>query len=405
MENRDIWEYKLNLNKQETRILVAHLWELQDVNFNYYYTSENCSFRLLELLEVARPSVNLIEQLQFTTIPSDTIRVVAENDFIESVEYRPSQAVLLQQQLNLVPAKYHGLIENLSEKIEVLEKSEFIDLGQNMQKEIVNAAYQYLRYQTTGSERSPASSKLRFQLLSQLNSFPRDAGLPENEPILPVAPNLGHRSRMTSLALGYDQDRIYTELAYRQNYHDLLDNPKGYFSGAQINFFDLQLRVYEDGDFRLQQLELLNIMSISPRNRFFNPVSWRVSTGVNYQNYNQEDKLTVFLKAGAGLSYQFFEQGLNDNFLNFLVAHNADLRDVIEPGLGVTIGQLFYSGLGTSKLEFDSQNYLDGSYLFMLGFEHNFVVDVNQALRFSVRQEWNQQKSFNHVELSYRYYF
>jgi len=55
IEHRDIWEYKLNLSPQETQIMIDHLWELKTINFDYYFFDENCSYRLLELLEVARP--------------------------------------------------------------------------------------------------------------------------------------------------------------------------------------------------------------------------------------------------------------------------------------------------------------------------------------------------------------
>jgi hypothetical protein len=88
-----------------------------------------------------------------------------------------------------------------------------------------------------------------------------------------------------------------------------------------------------------------------------------------------------------------------------MLAHSSDLHDFVEPGLGVTLGQLFYSDFGTTKLEFDSRNYLDGNYHLQIGLEHNFVLDVNQAIRLSVRQEWNRKENLNHAELAYRFYF
>ena len=404
MENRDLWEYELNLDTQETERLLSHLWELKNINFDYYFIGENCSFRLLELLEIARPGTDLTTRFKMTAIPSDTLKAVVENGFIESVHYRPSQAVLLQQQIDRVPEQYHALVEQLAADSEVAKSAEFIALGQALQREIVDAAYKYLRYQLTGSERDPVMVKQRFKLLSLLNSYPADQQNNESSPAVPIHPDAGHDSHLASLAVGYEREQVFTDFIYRQNYHDLLDNPAGYFSGAQINFLNTRLRLFEDGDFRLQKLELLNITSISPRNRFFKPVSWRISTGLEHQN-NLNDKLTVYFNAGAGLSYQFFENSLSYNFVNAIIAHSSDFSDFIEPGLGVTIGQLFYSDFGTSKLEFDSRNYLDGNYHFQLGLEHNFNLSTNQAVRVLVKQEWNRQESFNHAEISYRFYF
>ena len=42
LENRDIWEYELNLNADETKMVVWHLWELGNfAKFNYYFFDEN----------------------------------------------------------------------------------------------------------------------------------------------------------------------------------------------------------------------------------------------------------------------------------------------------------------------------------------------------------------------------
>ena len=55
LENRDLWEYELNLSPEEIEIFVDHLWELGSTYFAYYYLSENCSYHVLGLLE-ASPS-------------------------------------------------------------------------------------------------------------------------------------------------------------------------------------------------------------------------------------------------------------------------------------------------------------------------------------------------------------
>ncbi|RJT69815.1 DUF4105 domain-containing protein, partial [Escherichia coli] len=52
------------------------VWELKQVRFDYYFFDENCSFRLLELMEIARPGIELTEQFPLTAIPTDTVRLV-----------------------------------------------------------------------------------------------------------------------------------------------------------------------------------------------------------------------------------------------------------------------------------------------------------------------------------------
>ncbi len=62
-ESRDLWEYELSLNPEETAFLVKHIWEMQKVNFPYYFVSDNCAYRLLGLLDLVRSDSNLRKNL------------------------------------------------------------------------------------------------------------------------------------------------------------------------------------------------------------------------------------------------------------------------------------------------------------------------------------------------------
>src|SRR5690606_22368685 len=70
LENRDLWEYRLDLTPEETGRMIEHVWELRQIRFDYFFFDENCSYRLLELLEIARPGLRLIEQFPLTAIPA-----------------------------------------------------------------------------------------------------------------------------------------------------------------------------------------------------------------------------------------------------------------------------------------------------------------------------------------------
>ena len=77
-ENRDIWEYQLNLTATEVRRLLEHLWELQSNYADYYFFDENCSYQLLFLLDVARPGLALTDRFEVYAIPVDTVRAVVD---------------------------------------------------------------------------------------------------------------------------------------------------------------------------------------------------------------------------------------------------------------------------------------------------------------------------------------
>ena len=52
------------------------MWELKQIQFDYFFFDENCSYRLLELLQVARPGLQLTTQFPLTAIPTDTVKAI-----------------------------------------------------------------------------------------------------------------------------------------------------------------------------------------------------------------------------------------------------------------------------------------------------------------------------------------
>src|SRR5262249_37565820 len=103
LENRDIWEYELNLTPDEVDRLLMHAWELRSVYFYYYFFDENCAYYLLELLEAARPDLDLTSAFRWWAIPSDTVRkVVEQKGLLKRTVYRPSNATLIAHRLGFM---------------------------------------------------------------------------------------------------------------------------------------------------------------------------------------------------------------------------------------------------------------------------------------------------------------
>lgn len=90
LENRGLWEYKLNLASEETGRMIEHVRELRRTRFDHYFLDGNRSPRLLKLMEIVRPDIELTGQFPFTTIPIDTVRAVKNAGLIERIDYRPS---------------------------------------------------------------------------------------------------------------------------------------------------------------------------------------------------------------------------------------------------------------------------------------------------------------------------
>ncbi len=91
MEQRDMWEYELDLNATEIRRLLYHLYELKGIYGDYYFFTKNCSYNLLWLLESAKIDTHLPDDFRFKVIPVDTIRSIQKRALILKVRFRPSK--------------------------------------------------------------------------------------------------------------------------------------------------------------------------------------------------------------------------------------------------------------------------------------------------------------------------
>jgi hypothetical protein len=78
LENRDLWEYQLDLGGEEIERVLAHAWELLPIHFDYFFFDENCAYHLLGLLQVARADLELTAQFPLWALPVDTVRVLTD---------------------------------------------------------------------------------------------------------------------------------------------------------------------------------------------------------------------------------------------------------------------------------------------------------------------------------------
>jgi len=404
IEHRDIWEYRLNLTREETERIVTHLWELQDIEFDYYYFDENCSYRLLELLEVARPGVELTKEFKLTAIPVDTVRAIADANMIVSATYRPSQVTLLLHVLEQIPKEDHELIINLSHDITVSEQAAFKRLDNHRQKDIVDLAYQYLSYQQSNKKRDSASAKRRHQLLLLLNSYPKDT----TEMVAmeaPVAPEKGHGSKRVTFGVGRRLDNNYVELGFKMSFHDLEDNEKGFLRGAQINIGSVQVRAQENDNVSLYRFDLIDIFSLTPRTQFIKPLAWKVYAGLERQLTNSIDQLAGHVTGGAGGSWQLSRNSQVYALGIGRLEANNQLKRALEPAIGFTAGLLQHFGPTTAHLAISGERFLDDVYRLRTSYVQNFVIRTDHSIKLFVNYEWQEVDEFSEMQLSYQYYF
>ena len=282
IENRDIWEYRLNFGEPQIQRLLMHAWELGNASFDYFFFKENCSYHLLSLLEYADPSLHLTDRFRFWTIPADTVRLLADQPgLVTDIAFRPSRVTLIRRKREHLTASEHGLVKRLVRDAAVVQSDELRSLPLSRQAFVLDVASDYVRYTGEHDEaKAPAARDHNRQLLTarSLLRIPSD-----DLEILPFAtqPESGHKTSRASLGGGWRNNDTFEEFSVRTAYHDLLDPEPGYTPDAQIEVGSISLRHYNRADqARIERATLLNVVSLSPIDSLFRAPSWKLNLGM-----------------------------------------------------------------------------------------------------------------------------
>ncbi|MBP5958892.1 DUF4105 domain-containing protein [Pseudomonas anatoliensis] len=386
LENRDLWEYRLNLTQEETARMVEHVWELKQIQFDYFFFDENCSYRLLELLQVARPSLRLTEQFPLTAIPTDTVKAVKEAGLVESIEYRPSRERELLSRAEPLTDEEQQWVLQVSADQQVLQAPTFKALPRARQALIIDAAYRLERYRANGQERDPQRAQRSFELLRAINKNPA----PELEIPRPGLPEDGHESRTWQAGLGTRGDRAFAEYGLRMAYHDLNDNAESFPLGAQIEILQMKLRQYEGNHWQFQQLDLATIRSLTPRNELLQPLSWQVTGGLERVPGKHDDETLVsHVNGGGGGTWQLGEDVLGFALGTVRVEHNNDFAEFVSPAGGFNTGVLWKNPLGNLSLEAKGDYFFNGEVRRSLSLNQQWELSRNLGLRLSAQREFS----------------
>jgi len=402
LENRDLWEYKLDLTPQETGRMVEHVWELKQIQFDYFFFDENCSYRLLELLQVARPSLDLTSQFPLTAIPTDTVKAVRQSGLVASVNYRPSrERELLARAEPLAPHEKQQVLA-VSADTAQLQSPAFTALPRERQALVQDAAYRLERYRANGQERDPGQATRSFELLRAINRNPP----PPLQIERPGLPEDGHDSRTWQLGVGTREDRAYAEYGLRMAYHDLNDNAYGFPLGAQIEILQLKVRQYEGNDWQVQRLDLATIRSLTPRNALLKPWSWQVTGGLERVPGKHDDEVLVsHVNGGAGGTWQLADGLLGFALGTVRVEHHNDFAEFISPAAGFNGGLLWRNGLGNMTLEAKGDFFTNGEVRRSVSLNQQWEISRNLGLRLSASREFSHLATAqNEVMLELKWY-
>jgi len=396
-EARDIWEYDLDLTPDETKKMLRHIWELSDTSSFYYFFTENCSYNMLWLLEVARPSLHLRENFRYQVIPLETVHVVEDQNIVKSKNYRASKRTeLLAYEKVLGEDAKEKTLKLVHEKIALQDIVEDTSLSLEQKQVVLEAAIDLLEYEFMKSRIKKEEYIKRFHEISSAR-----ASLGKGTPleiVTPPNPDNGNRALRTSVEQGWRDGKSTQFIGLRPAYHDIRDSSIGFMRGTQIEFLDFEMS-YSDHKIQLEKATLVSLESLSQRSTFFPEFSWRMKTGFD-KNFMDNDAHYIFT-VGAGYSW-----GNEYGYLYTLADPFTYFNTNLQTGVGGSVGVVLDKSENfTTNLALTHRWYYAQKNQWLASLSENYRVNKNISLQFSYEykdKEITPQKTY---KVAFNYFF
>jgi hypothetical protein len=408
-ENRDIWEYRLNLTRDQMERLLMHTWEMGNASFDYFFFKENCAYHILALLDVADPTLHLTDRFWLYTFPSDGVRMLAAKPGLFSdVAFRPSRRTKIRRGYEALSQTERLWLTRIIAEPPAAQSEPFARFAPERQALILDVASDYFLYRLATEQHGGADYEQRNRAVLIARSKLRVPSLVVSSTPVTGPPEQGHAILRSGLGVGWREGELFTELNFRLAYHDLMDPEYGYTPDAQIEALGVAVRHYPRSEHtRLERFTLLNIVSLSPVDALFKSPSWKIATGLDtIRHDNCRFCRAGHLNAGIGVSSESFwlKREVYFGFTELAAEYGPVFAGNYRLGGGVNLGMLvditdgWKAGLSASYLHYPLG---DKSGEWRISAQQRYSVRKNIA----VRLEFNQRQHVQEYLINLHLYF
>lgn len=339
IDNRDTWEYSLDLSAEQISWVIRHTYEMLIAEFDYFFFYENCSYHLLGLLNVAFAEEPLTDAFSLWTIPVDTIKVLDKRELLKDQRFVPSTLRVLRHRASTLTAQERqwALLAE-SDGLSAID-SALDSIPKERAAAVLDTVGDYLRYQRLKKDPSALGlNNEERQVLSRRSKL--GVRSIEHEPEAPtVAPQLGHgTSRLSLGTTRFRSSGNRFELGYRAAYHDMRDPALAYGRRAAIEFLNIGVAKDEEDAAYLSRLTLLSIESLEPRQGFFKPLSWRTQLGWDKRSASARTRFRLITGGGLAYALPFNQSGVSFAFLESDIVDDPNDATRLQWHLGSRVG-------------------------------------------------------------------
>ena len=319
-ELRDLWEYELDLAADDLQLLLGHIWELMDADYQYYFFNRNCAFHMGQLLELVLQS-KLTQPSRFWVTPQSVMQNLAgiqynERPLVKSIKYHPSRQSRLYQRFAVLNDAQKQAVFALVYSPENISSAQLSGFSVGQQHQIADTLIDYYQFMRN-AEQGDADANNALYKQALLLRYRLPAGVAATPFVSDARPHLGRKPSLTSVQLAAAGGEHFAKLQLRPAYYDALDAQQGHVKYSALSMGEIHLGLTNDRLF-LKDLSLLKIESIRanftglPGDKNY---SWYLDIGATQSKLGCNDCTASKIRSGIGYA---FESKLNFNVSGFV---------------------------------------------------------------------------------------
>ena len=330
-EQRDMWEYVLNLDAFETQLLNYHLYEAKSARFDYYFIKQNCGYRSGEILELVS-DVKTTARIGAWYAPDYVFDQLLEHgddstSLVASVRYLPSEQTQLRQKFIQIAKPIQTVINTVirTEDTAPLDDLNLDDKALALDFLILHRTYKI------SQDNTPEQQAFKNQLLAQRFMLPVSDGLARLTVPDKPSPALSNKTTQTKMILSDEGAEVGLSLFVKDPLNAYTDIDKRFEAVQASVGYDFDERQWTLTDFvflDMQQIEdLTQPLSGEPK------LSWQLKTGARTDRFTGANH-SPYAQAGIGAGAKFGTHILGYGLVNAAVHDQDEHMDVgIELGL------------------------------------------------------------------------
>lgn len=299
LELRDLWEYELNLRQEQIDELVAHLWDLHGATIDYYFFSDNCAFRMSEILDLVLDKKISTGNPVFT-IPVSVFHRLHDAGAVKSVTLLPSRQTRLLEKFSTLGQKEKGQLKQIVLHEKHLGSSEFAAHTESEKSKVLETAIDYYSYRMVKDETPELIRARKSVLRARLGLPPVDI---QWKTIKSRPPHEAQKPVLTQL--GFSQSEHLGRLGsfrFRPVLYDMVSPDVGRPRNSGLSVFDLDVNFSDKRiwvkSFNLISVESLNISSTGLPSD--GGLAWRFKLGAEQLNLACDTCTIARFEGGVG---------------------------------------------------------------------------------------------------------